>query len=202
MIDKSTLFKLEYGLYLVTTKEDGKDNGMIINSVMQLTDTPLQVAVTINKSAYSHDIITRTKKLNVCPLTQSAPFSLIENFGFKSGREYDKFSGISFARSQSGLAYLDEYINSYLSLRVEQSIDLGSHTMFICSVSEAKVINENKTMTYAYYHAYVKPKQNASSSKGYVCTICGYVYEGASLPDDYICPLCNHSSQYFEKIEE
>ena len=202
MIDNTALFKFEYGLYLVTTKDE-KDNAMIINSATQLTDSPLQVGVTINKSAYSHDIIIKTKKLNLCPLTQSAPFSLFENFGFKSGRECDKFEGIEFERSENGLAVITKHINSYLSLEVTSTVDLGSHTLFICTVTEAKVINDSKTMTYAYYHAYTKPKpQSNTKAKGYVCTICGYVYEGDSLPPDYVCPLCNHGAQFFEKLED
>ena len=202
MIDNTALFKFEYGLYLVTTKDE-KDNGMIINSATQLTDSPLQVGVTINKSTYSHDIIIKTKKLNLCPLTQSAPFSLFENFGFKSGKDHDKFEGVEFQRSENGLAVITNHINSYLSLEVTSTVDLGTHTLFICTVTEAKVINDSKTMTYAYYHTYTKPKpQSSTKAKGYVCTICGYVYEGDPLPPDYVCPLCNHGAQFFEKLED
>lgn len=192
------LSKIGYGLYVITTKDGLKDNGMIANSVTQITNTPNRVAVCINKQNYSNDIIKKTGKLNVNCLSVEAPFSIFENFGYKSGRDTDKFANQQVLRSQNGIIYLSDYINSFFSLEVEQSIDLGSHTLFICSVTESKVISDKETMSYNYYQSNVKPK--AQPKKGWVCKICGYVYEGEEMPDDFICPVCKHPKSDFEKI--
>ena len=195
------LFNIGYGLYLVTSNDGKKDNGLIVNTVTQVTDTPNQVAVTINKQNYSHHIIKQTGKMNVNCLTVDTPFSIFESFGFVSGRNADKFVNIEPLRSKNGLAYLPRYINALLSLKVEKYIDLETHGMFICSVTTTKLISEKETMTYSYYHQNVKPKPQTEGKIGYVCKICGYVYEGEPLPDDFICPLCKHPASDFEKIE-
>ncbi|MBQ9979384.1 MAG: flavin reductase [Clostridia bacterium] len=199
--DLTALFKIGYGLYVVTCNDGKKDNGLIVNTVAQVSDSPKRISVTINKANYSHHVIKQSGKLNVNCLTTSAPFSVFEKFGFASGRSVDKFAGDSVLRSENGLVYLNEYVNSYMSLTVEQYVDLGSHGMFICTIDEAKVLNNDDTMTYSYYHANVKPKPKTEGKKGYVCKICGYVYEGDTLPEDFVCPLCKHPASDFEPIK-
>ena len=199
--DLTALFKIGYGLYVVTSNDGKKDNGLIVNTVTQVTDTPNRIAVTINKANYSHHIIKQTGKMNINCLTVDAPFSVFEAFGFVSGRNVDKFANCEPLRSDNGLVFLPRYINSFMSLKVEQYVDLDTHGMFICSVTEARVISDRETMTYAYYHANVKPKPKTEGKQGYVCKICGYVYEGDVLPEDFICPLCKHGAADFEKIQ-
>ena len=205
-MDMTALFKIGYGLYVVTSNDGKKDNGLIVNTVMQVTDSPVRVAVAINKKNYSHDVIKATGKMNVNCLSTEAPFKVFEVFGFKSGRDTDKFEGCKPNRSENGLVYLPHYINAYFSLSVESYVDLGSHGMFICSVTEAENVSSTDSMTYSYYHKNVKPKPKAapekSEKKRYVCTVCGFVYEGDELPEDYECPLCKHGREVFEEIEE
>ncbi len=199
--DLSALFNIGYGLYVVTSNDGKKDNGLIVNTVTQVTSTPNRIAVTINKENYSHHIIKQSGMMNINCLSTDAPFSVFENFGFVSGRNTDKFANWEPLRSDNGLVFLPRYINSFMSLKVEQYIDLDTHGMFICSVSEARVITDKETMTYSYYQNNVKPKPKTDGKKGYVCKICGYIYEGDTLPDDYICPLCKHGASDFEMIE-
>lgn len=200
-IDKTALFKLGYGLYVVTTNDGKKDNGLIVNTVVQVSDSPKRISVCVNKANYSHDIIKSTGKLNVNCLSTDAPFELFQHFGFQSGRNTDKFIGDSLERSDNGLVVLGGCINAYISLSVEQYIDLDSHGMFICTIDEAKTLSKAESMTYAYYHANVKPKPETNKKKGYVCKICGYVYEGDTLPEDFICPICKHPASDFEEIK-
>ena len=199
--DLTALFNIGYGLYVVTSNDGKKDNGLVVNTVSQVTDNPNRIAVTINKVNYSHHIINQTKIMNVNCLSVDAPFSVFEKYGFQSGRNIDKFEGVDVNRSDNGLVFLPRYINAFMSLKVENYIDLDTHGMFICSVTEARVMNNQESMTYAYYHQNVKPKPQIENKKGYVCRICGFVYEGEELPDDYICPLCNHGVIDFEPIE-
>ncbi len=199
--DLTALFKIGYGLYVVTSNDGKKDNGLIVNTVTQVTDTPNRIAVTINKANYSHHVIKQTGKMNINCLTVDAPFSVFEAFGFVSGRNVNKFENCEPLRSDNGLVFLPRYINSFMSLKVEQYVDLDTHGMFICSVTEARVLSDRETMTYAYYHANVKPKPKTDGKKGFVCKICGYVYEGETLPDDFICPLCKHGAADFEPIQ-
>jgi len=199
--DMTALFKIGYGLYVVTCNDGKRDNGLIVNTVSQVTDTPNRIAVTINKANYSHHIIKQTGKMNVNCLTVDAPFKVFEVFGFQSGRNVDKFADCTPLRSDNGLVFLPRYINAFMSLKVEQYVDLDTHGMFICSVTEARVISDIETMTYTYYHQNVKPKPETEGKKGYVCKICGYVYEGEELPEDFICPLCKHGAQDFEPIQ-
>ncbi len=199
--DPAALFNIGYGLYVVTSNDGKKDNGLIVNTVTQVTNTPNRVAVTINKANYSHHVIKQTGVMNVNCLTVDAPFKVFEAFGFVSGRNTDKFKDCEPLRSANGLAVLPRYINSFMSLKVEQYIDLGTHGMFVCEVTEANVISDKETMTYSYYHANVKPKPQTEGKKGYVCKICGYVYDGAPLPEDFICPLCKHGAEDFEEIK-
>lgn len=199
--DMSALFRIGYGLYVVTSNDGKKDNGLIVNTVTQLTDNPFRVAVNINKANYSHHVIQQTGILNVNCLSVDAPFSIFQQFGFQSGRTVDKFAGVKINRSGNGLVFLDQYINAFMSLKVEQYVDLGTHGMFICSVTEARVISDRETMSYNYYQQNVKPKPQTEGKKGFVCKICGYIYEGDELPEDIICPLCKHGAVDFEPIQ-
>ena len=198
--DMKALFRIGYGLYVVTSRDEGRDNGLIVNTVTQVTDTPNRVAVTINKQNYSHHVIRKTGILNVNCLDVTAPFALFENYGFHSGRTADKFAGVEELRSDNGLRFLPRHINSFLSLQVEQYVDLGTHGMFICAVTEARVCGSRETMTYSYYQNQVKPKPQTEGKTGFVCKVCGWVYEGEELPADLICPLCKHGAADFEKI--
>ena len=198
--DLTALFRIGYGLYVVTSNDGKKDNGLIVNTVIQLTDTPNRVAVNINKANYSHHVIKQTGVLNVNCLSTEAPFSVFEQFGFQTGRSVDKFAGQTVHRSDNGLVFLDKYINAFMSLKVEDYVDLGTHGMFICSVTEARVMSNQETMTYTYYQNNVKPKPETEGKKGFVCKVCGYIYEGDELPADFICPLCKHGAADFEPI--
>ena len=200
--DLTALFRIGYGLYVVTSNDGKKDNGLIVNTVIQLTDTPNRVAVNINKANYSHHVIKQTGMLNVNCLSTEAPFSVFQQFGFQTGRSVDKFAGQTVHRSDNGLVFLDKYINAFMSLKVEDYVDLGTHGMFICSVTEARVMSNQETMTYTYYQNNVKPKPETEGKKGFVCKVCGYIYEGDELPADYICPLCKHGAADFEPIGE
>ena len=199
--DLTALFNIGYGLYVITSNDGKKDNGLIVNTVTQVTNTPNRIAVTINKENYSHHIIKQTGEMNINCLTVDAPFAVFEKFGFTSGRNVDKFKDCESLRSENGLVFLPRYINSFMSLKVEQYVDLDTHGMFICSISEARVISDKETMTYTYYQSNVKPKPETEGKKGFVCKICGYVYEGDTLPDDFICPLCKHGAADFEEIK-
>lgn len=199
--DMTALFKIGYGLYVVTSNDGNRDNGLIVNTVTQLTDNPYRVAVNINKANYSHHVIKQTGIMNVNCLSVEAPFEIFQRFGFQSGRQTDKFEGMEKLYSDNGLVFLPKYINAFMSLKVEQYVDLGTHGMFICSVTEARVMSDKDTMTYTYYQNNVKPKPQTEGKKGFVCKICGFIYEGDELPDDYICPLCKHGVADFEPIE-
>ena len=199
--DLSALFNIGYGLYVVTSSDGVRDNGLIVNTVTQVTNTPNRIAVTINKENYSHHIIKKSGIMNINCLTTDAPFSVFEAFGFVSGRNVDKFKNCEPLRSDNGLVFLPRYINSFMSLKVEDYVDLDTHGMFICSVTESRVISDKETMTYSYYHSNVKPKPKTDGKRGYVCQICGFVYEGEELPEDYVCPLCKHGASDFEPIK-
>ena len=198
--DLSALFKIGYGLYVVTCHDGKRDNGLIVNTVAQVTSTPNRIAVTINKQNYSHHVIKQTGIMNVNCLSVETPFKIFENFGFQSGRSVDKFSEMVPLHSDNGLAFLPKYINSFMSLKVEQYLDLDTHGMFICSVTEARVLSDKETVTYSYYQSNIKPKPETAGKKGFVCKVCGYVYEGDELPEDFICPLCKHGAADFEPI--
>ena len=198
--DLTALFNIGYGLYVVTTNDGIRDNGLIVNTVSQVTNTPNRIAVTINKQNYSFHTIQKTGVLNVNCLDVSAPFSLFQRFGFQSGRTVDKFAGMEVLRSDNGLAFLPRYINSFMSLKVESYVDMDTHGMFICTVTEARVMSDAETMTYTYYQKNVKPKPETEGKHGFVCKVCGWIYEGDELPDDIICPLCKHGAADFEPI--
>ena len=198
--DPKSLFSISYGLYVVTCREGDRDNGLIVNTVTQVTDSPARVAVTINKENFSHDMIKRTGTMAVNCLSESAPFSLFERFGFHSGRETDKFAHLTPARTGSGLPLLTEHINAWITLRVEQYVDLDTHGMFVCAVEDGQTVSDAPSMTYTYYHAHVKPQPDTAKKKGWVCRICGWVYEGEELPPDIVCPLCKHGAADFDPL--
>lgn len=197
--DKTALFNIGYGLYIVTVKDGDKYNGLIVNTVAQVSESPCRIAVSVSKSNYSHSLIKDNGYLNVCPITTDTDFSVFKRFGFQSGVNTDKFEGLAPEFSKNGLPYLPEYANAFISLRVESYTDLGSHGLFICSVEEAENLSRKETMTYGYYHKSVKPKPQ-QKKKGFECTICGYVHEGENLPDDFICPICKHGADVFVEI--
>lgn len=199
-INPSALFKIGYGLYVVTARDGEKDNGQIVNTVTQVSDKPNRIAVNINKVNYTCEMINKTGRLNVCVLSEEAPFKVFEHFGFQSGRDVDKFADFKHVeRASNGVLFLDKYANAYISGKVVDKVDLGTHTMFICEVTECVVLSDRETMTYTYYQKEVKPKPDADK-KGFVCTVCGYIYEGDKLPDDFICPLCKHGADDFEPL--
>ena len=197
--DLTALFNLGYGLYVVTSNDGKKDNGLIVNTVTQVTNSPNRIAVAICKENYSHHVIKQTGKMNINCLTVDAPFKVFEAFGFRSGRNVDKFENCEPLRSDNGLIFLPRYINSFMSLNVESYVDLDTHGLFICSISEARVVSDRESMTYAYYHENVKPKPETEGKVGYVCKICGYVHEG-EIDESIVCPLCKHGYADFEKI--
>ena len=199
--DLDALFNIGYGLYVITCNDGKRDNGLIVNTVTQVTNTPNRIAVTINKENYSHHIIKQTSIMNINCLSTDAPFAVFEKFGFTSGRNTNKFENCTPLYSDNGLVFLPKYINSFMSLKVEQYVDLDTHGMFICSITESRVINDNETMTYTYYQNNVKPKPQTEGKKGFVCKVCGYIYEGDTLPEDFVCPLCKHGTADFEPIE-
>ncbi|MBQ7126881.1 flavin reductase [bacterium] len=200
-MNTNALFKIGYGLYILTTSDMGKDNGCIINTVMQVTSNPCRIAICVNKSNYTSDMIRNSKKINLSVLDEGANFELFERFGYRSGRDYDKFLGfVSTKRTANGVLYITENTNAYLSAYVQQEIDLGSHYMFIAQLVDAEILSEKNTATYDYYQKNIKPKQRLNEKKGWRCIICGYVYEGEELPANFICPLCKHGASDFEKI--
>ena len=200
VIDPTALFNIGYGLYVVTSNDGTKDNGLIVNTVTQVTDNPNRIAVTINKRNYSCGTIAKTGKLNVSTLSEDAPFKLFQRFGFQSGKDTDKLADFKHGqRASNGLLFLTKYANAYLCCKVINQVDLGTHIMFICDVTECANLSSLETMTYSYYFKNVKP-QPETEKKGYVCRICGWVYEGDELPEDIVCPLCKHGAADFEPI--
>ena len=200
-VENDAFFKLSYGLFVLSAKQGGKDNGCIVNTVAQVTDSPKRISVTVNKQNYTHDMILATKKFNVSVLDETVPFKTFQHFGFRSGRDTDKF-GADAARSENGLCYVADNANAFFSADVIEAHDYGTHTLFIADVTEAKVLSKEPSVTYAYYFDHIKPKPQAAAEdkKGFVCKLCGYVYEGEELPADYICPLCKHGAEDFEPL--
>lgn len=200
-MDPSAFFKLSYGLFVLTAKDGAKDNGCIINTVLQVTDTPKRILIAVNKANYTHDMIQKTGVFNVSVLTTDVPFKVFQQFGFQSGRDVDKFAGDAEARTANGLRYIPEYSNAVLSGKVINSYDYDTHTVFVADVTEAVTLSNVPSVTYQYYFDHIKPKpQPTTEKKGFVCKICGYIYEGDELPADYICPLCKHGAEDFERL--
>lgn len=204
-MNTKAMYKIGYGLYVLTARDGAKDNGCIVNTVIQVTSSPNRIAVTVNKQNLTHDMIMSTAKVAVSVLTQQAPFSVYQHFGFQSGKQVDKFADMPGAvRAENGLYYLPEYANAYLAGTVYHSIDLGTHTMFIVDVEECEVLNDLPSVTYDYYQKHVKqapaPAPAENKKKGFRCVICGYIYEGDTLPEDYTCPICKHGAADFEPL--
>lgn len=200
-IEKEAFFKLSYGLFVLTAKDGDKDNGCIINTVTQISEAPSRiVSIAVNKNNFTHDMIMNTGEFNVSVISEKSKFDLFERFGFHSGRDTDKFAGLPDDRTSNGIRYIKENTNAVLSMKVLENVDCITHTLFIASVTEARVLSDTASATYAYYHKNIKPQPN-KKAKGYVCTICGYIHEEETLPDDFICPWCKHGAEYFEPIE-
>lgn len=199
MMNSDALFKLTYGLYVVTTCLDGRDNGCIVNTVIQAADEPKRISVAINKKCLTHDMIMKSKMLNVSVLTEKSSFETYKHWGFQSGRDTDKLVGIAYKRSENGLIYLVNEVNAYISGKVMDTVDLGTHTMFIADVSDCEILSDDESVSYSYYQKNIK-KSQSEKKKGYICIICGYVYEGETLPDDFICPWCSHPASDFRKL--
>ena len=200
-MDNKALYKIGYGLYVLTAKANGKDNGCIINTAIQVTSSPCNISITVNKQNFTHDLIKISGKLNISVLTTETPFSLIKHFGFCSGRDTDKFSGIVAEESENGLKYIKESANAFISGKVFDSVDLGTHTMFFAEVIAAEILSDKPALTYDYYQTNIKPSANTNASKTkWRCEICGYEYDGDNLPPDYICPVCKHGASDFSKV--
>ena len=198
-MDNTALFKLSYGLFVLTARQDGKDNGCIINTAMQVTDEPLRIQIAVNKKNLTHDMILKTGEFNLSVLSEDAVFWIFQHYGFQSGKEVDKFANIPPARTENGLRYVEGCSNAVISGKVFSTVDCGTHTVFFADVTDAKVLSDVPSMTYQYYFDHVKPKPEPAKKASWVCKICGYVYEGDPLPEDFICPWCKHGAVDFEK---
>ena len=202
-MDSKTMYRLTYGLFVLTARDGGRDSGCIINTAGQVTSTPNRISIAVNKDNFTHDLVKASGKFNISILSEEADFDLFRHFGFQSGRTVDKFDGFADCRrSENGLYYVTRGTNGYISATVEQTLDLGSHTLFIASVDDMEVLSPAPSATYAYYQSSIKPKPEkpAQGKTTWRCTVCGYVYEGETLPPDFICPLCKHPASDFEKV--
>ncbi len=203
-MDSKVMQKLSYGLFVLTAKDGDKDNGCIINTAVQVTSEPNRITIAVNKGNYTHDMVLKTGVFNVSILSEAAKFDTFKHFGFQSGRDVDKAVGITYKRAANDVIYLDSAeVNAYISGKVVQTVDLGTHTLFIADVTDGEVLNPEASATYAYYFAHIKPAPGAAaqeSKKGWICTICGYIYEGDPLPEDFICPICKHPASDFKKM--
>lgn len=200
-MNQAAMFQLSYGLFVLSAKDGEKDNGCIVNTVQQVTTTPNRISVAVNKDNFTHDMIRDTGSFNVSILSEEVPFDIFKHFGFQSGREVDKLKDFSdYERSSNGLIYLNKYANAFLSASVTETVDLGTHTMFISDVTDGEVLSQGPSVTYAYYHKHIKPQPQETKKSGWRCKICGYIYEGEDLPADFICPICKHGASDFERI--
>lgn len=199
-MDRKVMQKITYGLFVLTAREGEKDNGCIVNTASQVTTTPNRIIVTVNKENYTHDMIQRTGVFNLSVLDESAEFSVFQRFGFQSGRDTDKLEDFVCPRSENGIVYIPEMTNAYISAKVISAIDLGTHTMFLAEVTGGDVLSDRESVSYTYYHKNIKPSANVKKKKGWICQICGYVYEEEVLPEDFICPICKHPASDFVKL--
>lgn len=199
-MNPKALFQISYGLYVAASKFDKKMNGCIVNTVMQITDNPKQLAVAINKDNLTCEIIQKSRMVSLSVLSETAPFALFQHFGFQSGRKVDKFVNYPFALTRQELPYLTKHTSAFIDCKVTNIVDLGTHLLFIAAVNDCEILSSEKAMTYSFYHEFVKPQPAASSAKGWRCNVCGYIYEGEELPPDFICPWCKHGVEDFEKI--
>lgn len=200
-MDKKAMYKLTYGLFVLTAKEGEKDNGCIVNTVSQVTTSPNRVTLAVNKTNYTHDMILRTGLFNANVLSVETPFEVFKHYGFRSGKDVNKFENAAdLPRTETGLIYLPQYANAYISGKVITATDLGTHTLFLADVVDAKVLSDADSLSYEYYQSNIKPKPEKAKKTGWRCKICGYVYEGEELPPDFVCPWCKHGAEDFEKI--
>ena len=198
-MDKAAMYKLTYGLFVLTAKDGNKDNGCIINTAMQVTTTPNRIIVVVNKQNYTHDMIRKTKEFNVSCLSEEVTFDVFRRFGFQSGKDVDKMAGMDYPRAENGIMYIPELTSAYISGKVVSETDMGTHTMFLADVVDARGLSEQEPVSYSYYQKHVKPAPKPVKKTSWVCKICGYVYEGEELPEDFICPICKHPASDFEK---
>ncbi len=199
-MDKKAMYKLTYGLFILTAKEEEKDNGCIVNTVTQVTTEPNRITVAVNKKNYTHDMILRTGTFNVSVLTENSRFETYRHWGFQSGAETDKMEGITFQRAENGIVYIEDQCNAYISAKVVSATDLGTHTLFLADVTDARALADEESVTYSYYQKNIKTAPKTEGKKGFVCTVCGYIYEGDTLPEDFVCPLCKHPASDFKKL--
>lgn len=199
-MDNSAMFKLTYGLFVLTAREGEKDNGCIINTAVQVTTEPNRITIAVNKQNYTHDMIMRTGVFNVSMLSEQAKFDTFKHWGFQSGAKVNKLEGLTCPRAENGVVYVAEETNAYLSAKVVSATDLGTHTLFLADVTDGKVLGDAESITYSYYQRNVKPAPKPEKKKGFVCTVCGYVYEGDTLPEDFICPWCKHPASDFRPL--
>lgn len=200
-MDNKAMFNLSYGLFILTAKDGEKDNGCIVNTVGQVTSQPNRISLTVNKANYTHDMILKTKEFNVSVLAENSKFETYRHWGFQSGRNTDKLESISFKRSANGLVYIADETNAFLSAKVVSTLDLGTHTLFIADVTDGEVLSQVPSATYSFYQNNIKPKPASTEKrKGFICTVCRYIYEGETLPDDFICPVCKHPASDFRPL--
>lgn len=200
-MDNKAMFNLSYGLFILTAKDGEKDNGCIVNTVGQVTSQPNRISLTVNKANYTHDMILKTKEFNVSVLAENSKFETYRHWGFQSGRNTDKLESISFKRSANGLVYIADETNAFLSAKVVSTLDLGTHTLFIADVTDGEVLSQVPSATYSFYQNNIKPTPASTEKrKGFICTVCGYIYEGETLPDDFICPVCKHPASDFRPL--
>lgn len=200
-MDNKAMFNLSYGLFILTAKDGEKDNGCIVNTVGQVTSQPNRISLAVNKANYTHDMILKTKEFNVSVLAENSKFETYRHWGFQSGRNTDKLESIYFKRSANGLVYIADETNAFLSAKVVSTLDLGTHTLFIADVTDGEVLSQVPSATYSFYQNNIKPKPASTEKrKGFICTVCGYIYEGETLPDDFICPVCKHPASDFRPL--
>ena len=199
-MDKKAIYKLTYGLFLLSAREGDRDNACIVNTVQQAASDPVRISVAVINNNYTREMISRTGVFNVSVLDKDTPFSAFEQFGFQSGRDVDKLADYWFKRTDNGLAYFPQFANAVFSAKVVDSIDLGSHTLFIAELTDAVKLSDVESLTYERYQNEIKPKKPVAAVKGWRCTVCGYIYEGDELPADFICPTCKHGAEVFERI--
>lgn len=197
-MDKAAMYKLTYGLFVLTAKEGEKDNGCIINTALQVTTTPNRMIIVVNKQNYTHDMIQRTKEFNVSCLCEGATFDVFKHFGFQSGKDVDKAADREYPRAKNGIIYMPEMVNAYIAGKVISETDLGTHTMFLADVTDAEVLGDAESVSYSFYQKNIKPAPQKTEKKKWVCKICGYVYDGDELPEDFVCPWCKHPASDFE----
>lgn len=201
-MNKKAMYNLTYGLFILTAKDGDKDNGCIVNTVSQVTTEPNRIVVAVNKQNYTHGMIVKTGIFNVSVLTENSKFDTYKHWGFQSGADVDKAEAITYKRAENGVIYLTEETNAFISAKVVSATDLGTHTLFLADVTDCEVISEDESVTYSYYQKNIKTASAPTDKKkGFICTVCGYVYEGDTLPDDFICPWCKHPASDFKRIE-